>query len=43
MELRLKCQKIWRVLTIRDVIEKVGKDVVRFIMLTRKSDVVLDF
>ena len=30
-------------LTIKDVIEKVGKDVVRFIMLTRKSDVVLDF
>ncbi|AHX03630.1 arginine--tRNA ligase [Ehrlichia chaffeensis str. Heartland] len=30
-------------LTIRDVIEKVGKDVVRFMMLTRKSDVVLDF
>ncbi|QGR02557.1 arginine--tRNA ligase [Ehrlichia ruminantium] len=30
-------------LTIRDVIEQVGKDVVRFIMLTRKSDVVLDF
>ena len=30
-------------LTIKDVIGKVGKDVVRFIMLTRKSDVVLDF
>ncbi|AHC39274.1 arginine--tRNA ligase [Ehrlichia muris] len=30
-------------LTIRDVVEEVGRDVVRFIMLTRKSDVVLDF
>ena len=30
-------------LTIKDVIEEVGIDVVRFIMLTRKSDAVLDF
>ncbi|AHX04809.1 arginine--tRNA ligase [Ehrlichia japonica] len=30
-------------LSIRDVVEEVGRDVVRFIMLTRKSDVVLDF
>ena len=29
--------------TIRDVVEKVGKDVVRFIMLTRKNDAQLDF
>ena len=29
--------------TVRDVIEAVGKDVLRFVMLTRKSDVVLDF
>ncbi|MBC8267334.1 MAG: arginine--tRNA ligase [Rhodospirillaceae bacterium] len=29
--------------TIRDVTEKVGKDVVRFIMLTRKNDAQLDF
>ena len=30
-------------LSIRDVVEEVGRDIVRFIMLTRKSDVVLDF
>ncbi|MBF0248629.1 MAG: arginine--tRNA ligase [Alphaproteobacteria bacterium] len=29
--------------TLRDVIDKVGKDVVRFIMLTRKNDAGLDF
>lgn len=29
--------------TLRDVIDEVGKDVVRFIMLTRKSDAQLDF
>lgn len=29
--------------TVRDVIEEVGADVIRFIMLTRKNDVVLDF
>ncbi|MDD4616930.1 MAG: arginine--tRNA ligase [Alphaproteobacteria bacterium] len=29
--------------TLRDVIEEVGPDVVRFIMLTRKSDAQLDF
>ena len=29
--------------TLRDVIEEVGKDVLRFIMLTRKSDAPLDF
>ncbi len=29
--------------TIKDVTEKVGKDVVRFIMLTRKNDAQLDF
>ncbi len=30
-------------LTVRDVVEAVGKEVVRFIMLTRRNDVVLDF
>jgi len=29
--------------TLRDLIDEVGKDVVRFIMLTRKSDAALDF
>ena len=29
--------------TLADVIDKVGKDVVRFIMLTRKNDQPLDF
>lgn len=29
--------------TVRDVVDEVGADVVRFIMLTRKNDVVLDF
>ncbi len=29
--------------TLREVVERVGKDVVRFIMLTRKNDVTLDF
>ncbi len=29
--------------TLRDVIDKVGKDVVRFIMLTRKNDAQLEF
>ena len=29
--------------TVRDVVEAVGSDVVRFIMLTRKNDAVLDF
>ena len=30
-------------LTVKDVVEAVGKDVVRFMMLTRKNDVVFDF
>lgn len=30
-------------MTVRDVIDAVGKDVVRFMMLTRKNDVTLDF
>jgi len=30
-------------ITMRDVIDKVGKDVVRFIMLTRKNDAQLEF
>lgn len=29
--------------TVRDVVEEVGKDVLRFIMLTRKNDAPLDF
>jgi arginyl-tRNA synthetase len=29
--------------TVRDVIHEVGKDIVRFMMLTRKNDAVLDF
>jgi len=29
--------------TVRDVLDEVGKDVIRFIMLTRKNDAVLDF
>jgi arginyl-tRNA synthetase len=29
--------------TVRDVIDEVGKEVIRFIMLTRKNDAVLDF
>jgi arginyl-tRNA synthetase len=31
------------VVTVRDVVDEVGKDVVRFIMLTRKNDAPLDF
>jgi arginyl-tRNA synthetase len=31
------------VVTIRDVVDEVGRDVVRFIMLTRKNDAALDF
>ena len=29
--------------TVREVVDEVGKDVFRFIMLTRKNDVPLDF
>jgi arginyl-tRNA synthetase len=29
--------------TLREVVDRVGKDVVRFIMLTRKNDMALDF
>lgn len=32
-----------RIVTVRDVAEAVGADVVRFIMLTRKADATLDF
>jgi arginyl-tRNA synthetase len=32
-----------RIVTLRDVIDEVGKDVVRFIMLTRRNDASLDF
>ena len=31
------------VVTIRDVVDEVGKDVVRFVMLTRRNDAPLDF
>ncbi len=30
-------------ITMRDIVDEVGKDVVRFIMLTRKNDAALDF
>ena len=30
-------------MTVSDVVEDVGKDIIRFIMLTRKNDMVLDF
>lgn len=29
--------------TVRDVIDEVGKDVIRFIMMTRRNDAILDF
>ena len=32
-----------RIVTLRDVVDEVGKDVVRFIMLTRRNDASLDF
>jgi len=32
-----------RIVTLRDVVNEVGRDVVRFIMLTRKNDAPLDF
>lgn len=32
-----------RIVTLRDVVEEVGKDVFRFIMLTRRNDAPLDF
>ncbi len=32
-----------RIVTLHDVVKEVGKDVVRFIMLTRKNDAPLDF
>jgi len=32
-----------RIVTLRDVVDEVGKDAVRFIMLTRKNDASLDF
>jgi arginyl-tRNA synthetase len=32
-----------RVVTLRDVVDEVGRDVVRFMMLTRKNDAPLDF
>jgi arginyl-tRNA synthetase len=30
-------------ITLQDVVDAVGKDVIRFIMLTRKNDIVMDF
>jgi arginyl-tRNA synthetase len=32
-----------RIVTLKDVVDEVGKDVFRFIMLTRKNDAALDF
>lgn len=32
-----------RIVTLRDVVDEVGRDVFRFIMLTRKNDAALDF
>jgi arginyl-tRNA synthetase len=32
-----------RIVTLRDMVDEVGRDVVRFIMLTRKNDAPLDF
>jgi len=32
-----------RIVSLRDVVDEVGKDVVRFIMLTRRNDAPLDF
>jgi arginyl-tRNA synthetase len=32
-----------RIVTLRDMVDEVGKDVVRFIMLTRRNDASLDF
>jgi arginyl-tRNA synthetase len=32
-----------RIVTLRDMVDEVGKDVVRFIMLTRRNDAPLDF
>ncbi len=32
-----------RIVTLRDVVDEVGRDVVRFMMLTRKNDAPLDF
>ncbi len=31
------------IVTLKDIVEKVGKDVVRFMMVTRKNDTTLDF
>ena len=41
---RSRCRKrAGTFVTLRDVVEEVGADVTRFIMLTRKNDVALDF
>jgi arginyl-tRNA synthetase len=32
-----------RIVTLRDVVDEVGRDVVRFVMLTRRNDAPLDF
>ena len=40
----LKCQNgLGTFIEVRDVIEKVGKDAFRFMMISRKSDAHLDF
>ena len=37
------CKRAGRIVTLRDVVDEVGRDVVRFIMLTRKNDAPLEF
>ena len=43
MENLSKCQKKGDYITVEDLINEVGKDATRFIMLNRSSDVELDF
>ena len=37
------CKRAGTFVTLRDVVEQVGPDVTRFVMLTRKNDAPLDF
>ena len=43
MESLLKCQEKGDYITVEDLLDEVGKDASRFIMLSRSSDVELDF
>ena len=36
-------KRAWTFVTLRDVVDQVGPDVTRFVMLTRKNDAMLDF